>query len=204
MSILRKFGVESKVSFPAIDYGGTDYIASGEGMFTTGDVKISKDEGGFISSINLPVHLGNGMYSLTLTSGELGAARVVVVIIDQSSTKEWEDQSFAVDTYGDASAQHEFDLDAASVTVGDLSTASANLIADHTIRRSFQNAADSADGDAKTGRSMLGAIAKLVNKITISGAVLHIYEDDDVTQLFAQIVASQPGADPITGLDTSD
>lgn len=79
----------------------------------------------------------------------------------------------------------------------------ANKIADHTIRRSFQNACDSSDGDTKTFRSLLGAIAKLVNKIAVSGSTLTVYEDDDTTSMGTQTVTTDSGADPISGLDTT-
>lgn len=79
----------------------------------------------------------------------------------------------------------------------------ANLIADHTIRRTFQNACDSSNGDTKTLRSLLGAIAKLVNKVAAAGATLTIYEDDDTTALGTQAITTNAAADPITALDTN-
>lgn len=82
-------------------------------------------------------------------------------------------------------------------------TTNPDKMADHVIRRSFQNACDSADGDTKTFRSLLGAIAKLVNKIAASGGTLTVYEDDDTTSLGTQAITSDSGADPITALDTS-
>lgn len=77
-----------------------------------------------------------------------------------------------------------------------------NLIADHTIRRTFANAKASSNGDTKTGRSLLGAIAKLVNKFSITGSTATITEEDDSTALFTQTVTSDSGADPVTALDT--
>ena len=50
---------------------------------------------------------------------------------------------------------------------------------------------------------MLGASAKLVNKIAISGATLTIYEADDTTSLGTQAVSTDAAADPITALDTA-
>lgn len=85
----------------------------------------------------------------------------------------------------------------------EVAASGANKIADHVIRRSFQNACDSSDGDAKTGRSLLGAIAKLVNKIAVGGGNLTMYEDDDSTTLFTQAVTTNPSADPIVALDTT-
>jgi len=84
-----------------------------------------------------------------------------------------------------------------------LSTATKNSIADHTIRRSFQNACDSSDGDTKSFRSLLGAIAKQVNKVAASGGTLTVYEDDDTTSLGTQAITTDSGADPIITLDTA-
>lgn len=83
-----------------------------------------------------------------------------------------------------------------------LSAARMNQIADHIIRRTFENACDSSDGDTKSLRSLLGAIAKLVNRVAIVSGTLTVYEDDDVTVLGTQTVTSSAGADPITELDT--
>jgi hypothetical protein len=84
----------------------------------------------------------------------------------------------------------------------ELAIAGCNKIADHTLRRSFQSAIDSSDGDAKSFRSPLGAIAKLVNRVLSSGGVLSVYEDDDVTVLGTQNVSTDAAANPITELDT--
>ncbi|KPL05615.1 hypothetical protein AMJ85_11600 [candidate division BRC1 bacterium SM23_51] len=89
-----------------------------------------------------------------------------------------------------------------SITAGAVAAAGANKIADHTIRRTFENACDSSDGDAKAFRSLLGAIGKQVNKVAVSGGTLTVYEDDDSTSLGTQTVSTTPGADPITTLDT--
>lgn len=83
-----------------------------------------------------------------------------------------------------------------------LSAAQMNKVADHVIRRGFENACDSADGDAKSFRSLLGAIAKLVNKVSISGTTLTITEDDDTTSLGTQTLTTDASAEPITAADT--
>lgn len=83
-----------------------------------------------------------------------------------------------------------------------LDDASANKIADHVLRRSWATAAGSADGDALAFRSLLGAVAKLVNRVGISGATLTVYEDDDLTALGTQAVTSDAAAEPITGVNT--
>jgi hypothetical protein len=83
-----------------------------------------------------------------------------------------------------------------------LTSAERNQIADHTIRRSFANAAASSDGDTKSFRSLLGAIAKLVNKISVSGSSLTITEEDDSTALGTQTLTTDSNAQPIVSADT--
>lgn len=93
-----------------------------------------------------------------------------------------------------------------SGTVGqilDVTAALANKIADHTIRRSFANARASSDGDAVSFRSLLGAIAKLVNRWSISGSTLTVYAEDDSTSLGTQALTSDAAAEPITQIDTN-
>lgn len=88
----------------------------------------------------------------------------------------------------------------ASVT--DIGTTLANKIADFVLRRSFANARASADGDAFSFRSLLGAIAKLVNRWNISGATLTVYAEDDTTSIGTQTLTSDASADPITQINT--
>jgi hypothetical protein len=84
-----------------------------------------------------------------------------------------------------------------------LSAAQMNKIADHVLRRTYANAEASSDGDTIVFRSLIGAIAKLVNKIAVSGSTLTVYKDDDATPLGTQAVTSSATADPITELDTT-
>lgn len=92
-------------------------------------------------------------------------------------------------------------IDAGAIDANSIAAAAGSKIADIVIRRSFANAAASANGDTKTGRSLLGAIAKATNKWSISGATLTVYESDDSTSLFTQTVTTTAG-NPITALDT--
>jgi hypothetical protein len=83
-----------------------------------------------------------------------------------------------------------------------ITATAAGFIADHTLRRSWASAAISANGDALSFRSLLGAVAKLVNRVGISGATLTVYQDDDTTALGTQTVTSDAAAEPITGANT--
>lgn len=93
-------------------------------------------------------------------------------------------------------------LDASILAVADFAADVANKIADHTLRRTYANARASSDGDTFSFRSLMGAIAKLVNKWTISSGTLTIYHEDDTTSAGTQTVTTNSAAEPITSLDT--
>ncbi len=112
MAELRKYNVATTILFPLIDAGAQDFESTPV-SFVAADTQISKDEGAFANTDSTPAHEGNGIYSLALTATEMAAGRIVITVID-AATKAWEDQAIIIDTYGNASAQHAFDLDTAS------------------------------------------------------------------------------------------
>jgi hypothetical protein len=91
----------------------------------------------------------------------------------------------------------------AARTLTAISSTLRNQIADNILRRSLASALASADGDVKGFRSLAGAVAKLVNKVSITGATLTVTETDDTTALGAQTVTTDAAADPVTGVDTT-
>lgn len=114
--LLKRYANSTIVYFPLIDKGAIDYETTPV-SFATGDVKISQDGGSFANTDNLPSHVGNGVYSLTVTATEMSAADIIIIIIDQTDPKEWEDQAIVMQTYGDASADIPFDFsDGVNVT----------------------------------------------------------------------------------------
>ena len=115
MEILRKYGAATTILFPLIDAGAADFESTPV-TFATGDAQISKNEGAFANTSNNPAHEGNGMYSLALTATEMQAARIMITVID-TAPKTWEDQAIIISTYGNASAEHAFDLDTATQSV---------------------------------------------------------------------------------------
>lgn len=104
---LRKYGVETKINFILFETDGVDFKI--DAAHAAGDTKIMKDEGAEANTTNAFVDEGQG-YSITLSATEMQAARIVVYIADQG-TKAWLDTSLAIETYGNASAQHAVDLD---------------------------------------------------------------------------------------------
>jgi hypothetical protein len=128
---LSKYGVARHLYVPLIKRGVVDFAVGADFSPAAGDVKISKDGGASANVTNLPtaITMGNtAMWDFSLTATEMQAAQIVVMVAD-SATKAVEDQTLEIETYGNASAQHEFDLDtptvvAASVTgsVGSVAT----------------------------------------------------------------------------------
>jgi hypothetical protein len=106
-SFLRKYGAAATIEVPLIGAAVQDFTLSA--TFSAGDVQVSKDGGAFTNIGTLPTHVGKGVYQVSLSAAEMTAARVVVVLVD-AATKVWEDQSVIIDTYGNASASHPFDL----------------------------------------------------------------------------------------------
>lgn len=118
MEVLRKYGVETTIFFPLIDAGASDFentpvtFASGDSqILITGNSPINA------TTTNNPVHQALGIYALTLTATEMQNDDFVVTVIDQTATKEWEDQAILMKTHGNASAGLVFDLDQATPAV---------------------------------------------------------------------------------------
>ncbi len=119
--ILGKYNQAKTITFDLVAPDGVDLIVNA--TFAAGDVVIMKDEGAEANTTNLPTDEGSG-YSLVLTATEMSAARIRIYIIDQTGTKIWLDISFGIETYGHASAEHEFDLD----SPGDWNTVVPNTV----------------------------------------------------------------------------
>ena len=116
-AILRKYatGTGADIYIPIIKAGVLDFAVSGDWTPAASDVKVSKDGGTDTNIGTLPVFT-NGSWKFVFTDAELTAAFIVVKVVD-AATKAVEDQTIIIETYGNASAQHAFDLDTAAVTV---------------------------------------------------------------------------------------
>jgi len=109
-AILRKYGVEATIPFSLFEVDGIDLRV--DAVYAAGDVKITKDEGAEANTTNSFTDEGS-KYSIVLTATEMQAARISLIFIDQTGTKVWLDTDIEIETYGNASAQHAFDLDTA-------------------------------------------------------------------------------------------
>jgi len=88
----------------------------------------------------------------------------------------------------------------ASIWTGITGTA-ANLIADHVLRRTTANVEASANGDLLSARSLYGAVARLVHKVSVSGSTMTSYRADDSTSLTTAALTTDSSAAPTIGID---
>lgn len=102
MEVFRQYNFATTIVFPLIQRDINDFRTSGI-TFAAADTQVMKDEGTFANTSNVPVHEGNGIYSLALISTELAAKRTVITVVD-AATKLWEDQAIMIQTYGNVSA----------------------------------------------------------------------------------------------------
>jgi hypothetical protein len=92
-----------------------------------------------------------------------------------------------------------------AIDAGSITTDAGQKIADHTLNRQYANARASAYGDARSFRSLNGAVGKLVNRVTIAAGTLTVYQEDDATSTApggTQSVATDAAAAPIVELNT--
>lgn len=89
----------------AVDFKSNPTLASG-------DVTISKDGGAFANLTTLPaVTPASGTsVRVSVSAAELQCKRAVIRFIDQTATKEWEDQEIIIETEGSPDAQHPGDV----------------------------------------------------------------------------------------------
>lgn len=104
-----KYGTETTFQFPMIKRGVVDFAQTGDWTPAAADVAVSKDNGNYADGTNAPAIVGGSptrgvsKFKWTATATELQCAVLEVQIVD-AATKAVEDQSFAVYTFGHASA----------------------------------------------------------------------------------------------------
>lgn len=151
---LRKYGVATTINFDLFEVDGVNFRI--DASHAAGDTQISKDEGAQANTGSGFVDEGD-FYSIALTGPEMQAARIVLRIIDQTATKVWLDKSVSIETYGNAAAQHAFDLDTATQNIN-VSTISANAITAAAINAAAITAAKFAAGAIDAAAIANGAI----------------------------------------------
>jgi hypothetical protein len=118
-AILRKYALATAagthIRVPIIKAGAIDFAAGGDWTPAAGDVKISKDGDTQANIGTLPTY-SNGAWQFQLTSAELTAKQIEIMVID-SATKAAEDQCIIVETFGHVEAMRFTENMSASIQV---------------------------------------------------------------------------------------
>lgn len=155
-------------------------------------VQMSQNGGNFAPAAGSVTEIAGGWYQIPLSATETNTDGPLIV---RASGKD----SSGEDTFEWRDIHQVQSLAPPAI---ELDTATLDRIADHVLRRNFASAAASADGDTKQFRSLLGAVAKSVNRVELNERTLNIYEADDTNVLGSQTVAVNNNPPAITGLDT--
>lgn len=116
--------------------GSANHAVSADWTPAAGDVKISKDGGAAANIGTLPtaIAMGNStIWKFVFTDAEL-QAKFISVTVSDSATKAVDDTGFSIETYGNASGLHPFDLASATVTPA-TGSITASVIASGAIDR---------------------------------------------------------------------
>lgn len=151
---LRKYGVECTVDFQLWDTDGASFQVAA--VHAAGDTVRMLDEGAEGNTTNAFTDEGTG-YSIVFTAAEMTCARFVMYVADQTVPKIWLDESVVVETYGNAAAQHAFDLDTATQNVN-VSTISNDAVTAAAIANAAIDAATFAAGAIDATAIANGAI----------------------------------------------
>lgn len=165
---LRKYGVQTTIEFELYEVDGVDLRT--DWTPAQSDCEIEKNEGGYTICDNTAS--GTTTYKIVLTATEMEFARGALKIVD-SATKAFLDKIVYIETYGNASAMHAFDLDTASV-------------------------AQTADNDTKlsTNATEVGKIPKSDSNVTWNATALGSIEAEAVDAL------ESFNLDTLAGVDT--
>ena len=151
-------------------------------------VQISRNGNAFQDVTNAVEEIGAGWYSVLLTNEETNVSGPLIIRATAPAAHEWRDLH---QVYGTL-----------NVTVTAMVGAIYSRVADNVLRRNFANASQSDFGDDKSFRSLLGSVAKDVNRVEVIGTTLSVYEADDSEVLGTQSVVRNGNATPISQLDT--
>ena len=132
---LRKFNTllvtgTTSIRIPIIKRAVVDFAVGADWTPTAGDVKVFVDAAAVANITNLPTAIasGNGAFwEFILTAAELSCKQLLVVVSD-AATKAVEDQSFIVETYGNASAMYVTDFSAQLATPTNITAATGVVL----------------------------------------------------------------------------
>jgi len=165
--ILRKYNETATILFDLIEADGVNFRV--DAVYAAGDISVMIDEGVEVNTTNAFVDEGFG-YSISLTPTEMTAKRIVLYIVDQSPTKLWLDKYIVIETYGNANAQHQFDLDSPNVTLAATTHVGAIIpnvtLVDTTSTNSDMRGTDGANTNAPDNTTIAAIAGYLDTEMT--------------------------------------
>jgi len=181
-----KYGATKDVYFELFEVDGVDLRT--DWTPAAADCQVSVDGGAYSNSDNIAVVApnGSGTYKVVLSITEMTGKVALIKLVD-AATKVFLDKVIKVETYGNASAMHAFDLGTAlaSQTVGTVTT-----LTGHT--------AQTGDSFARIGAtgSGLSSLASAANLATVAG-----YLDTEIAAIKA-VTDLLPDAGALTTIGT--
>ena len=129
-AILLAYNVGATVYFPLVATATAAFSTAASGSLSGTNIYIIKDGGALATSTNTGTAIGSGIYSLVLTTSELSAKQVMVLIGRGTLGTIVENQAILIQTFGSASAFYPFDLGTAlsAQTVGTVSFVATGTI----------------------------------------------------------------------------
>lgn len=189
-----KKNVAYRVVFPILDADG-DLITGAAAL----DSEVSKDQGTFADCTNEATEIAtsSGMYYLDLTSTEMNADCVAVIVKTSTSGAKTVPIVLYPEEDGDIRV-NVTSIAADTITAAATAADFGNEVADAILNRDMSTGTDSGSTTVRTVRQ---ALRFLRNKWSISGTTLTVTKEDDSTSSWTSTVTATPGADPITAND---
>jgi len=168
-------------------------------------VQVSEDGATFAALYGTPAvsQIGNGWYKVQVAAEDMNAD---VVVLKATATGCAQTEEKFYPPVMNVADLNDFDNTSDTVLMADdyltsskIADSFAEKIADILMRRSYTSIRTSSDGDAVSFRSMLGALAMLVNRRDLSsGSSLVVCHEDDETVFETSSITGDSEANPIT------
>jgi len=191
-SYLRKYGTgtgaDIYINIPKA--ASANHAVSADWTPATGDVKISKDGGAAANIGTLPtaIAMGNStIWKFVFTDAELQAAFISITISD-SATKAVDDTGFSIETYGNASGLHAFDLDTATQSVN-----VSQISGDSTAADNLENAYDDTAGPVPWHGIIDQGTAQSATATTVVLRAAAAFADDTIIGATIAVLGSTQG-----------
>lgn len=200
---LRKYGVETTIDFEVYEVDGVDLRT--DWTPAVADCEVMKDEGSSTQCSNTAIDEGE-TYSIVLTSTEMEAARLVLKVVD-AATKVFLDKIVIIETYGNASAMHAFDLDTATQNVNTSTISAGAITAAAIANAAIDNATFAADvGSTVYATNIIAlAVRKALDEIKLDHLIAVADGDDPVNNsIIAKLADSGATADWSAFVNTTD